>query len=205
MSIVVITIVAVVFSAGVCVMLFGFTPPKLRLPKNDFSDIVVRLRKAKRRELVHKEIYSALSVLRNYASAEDGSAGVTSDYILEQFAGTDGTLKDAYAGTLRLLRTGRRSEAADYFTAAADIELARDFVLLVLDWDAAPSNKLKQAVNAFQNALRETRTTELLRKTETMSDLVYLPVIVGVLIVFVNFIYVAYFAEQRELLAELFF
>jgi hypothetical protein len=163
-----------------------------------------RLRTAKRQELIQKELYSALSVLRNHASA-DGCAESTTDHLLEQFSQADGILKDIYDGALRLLRTGKRSAAAEYFAAAAGVDLARDFILLVLDWDAVPPHKLRKTVSAFQSALRETRTTELMRKNEVLSDLVYLPVVTGVLIVFVNFIYVAYFAEQSALLAELFF
>ena len=201
--------ITTVFSAGACLMLFRFSPPKIRLTLPRDPSVLTTIRTNKRREAVQKELYSALSILRNYASTDNGAgaaaACVTTDYLLEQFAGTDGTLKEVYAGTLRLLRTGRREEAAEFFTATAGTELARDFIMLVLDWDAVPSHKLKGAVSAFQNALKETRTTELIRKTETMSDLVYLPVITGVLVVFVNFVYVAYFAEQRELLAELFF
>ena len=161
------------------------------------------LRTARRHEQAGKELYSALSVLRNHASAEGVS--VTTDYILEQFAQTEGTLKGVYENTLRLLRTGRRAEAAEYFAAAAGVELARDYIMLVLDWDAVPPHKLKKTVGAFQNALKEARTTELIRKNETLSDLIYIPVVTGVLVIFINFIYVAYFAEQRALLAELFF
>jgi len=218
--------VAVIFSAGIFTLVFQAAPPLRRLPEERrFSAMFLRealvraamaagkrvlaLRSVKRRELVQKELYSALSVLRNHASADggDGAPGacVTTDYILEQFSQTEGVLKEAYAGALRLLRSGRGAEAIGYFSAAADVELARDFIMLVLDWDAVPSYKLKQTVGAFQNALRETRTTELIRKNEVLSDLVYLPVVAGVLIVFVNFIYVAYFAEQRALLTELFF
>ena len=163
---------------------------------------VYSFRASKRRELVQREIYSALSILRNHASSD---AAITTDCLLEQFAQTDGTLKGAYDGTLRLLRTGRQAEATEYFAGSADVPLARDFILLVLDWDAVPPEKLKQTIMSFQNALKETRTTELTRKNEVLSDLVYMPVIAGVLIIFVNFIYVAYFAEQRALLAELFY
>jgi len=217
--------VAVIFSAGVFVLLMQAAPRTYRLAEERKSggammrEALTRaaaaagkrisgIRTVKRQELVQKELYSALSVLRNHASADDGrgaaGACVTTDYILEQFASSDGTLKEAFAGALRLMRTGRRSEATEYFTAAAGEELARDFILLVLDWDAVPPHKLKHTVSAFQNALRETRTTELIRKNELLSDLVYLPVVTGVLVVFVNFIYIAYFAEQRALLGELF-
>jgi hypothetical protein len=170
------------------------------------------LRIARRTEAVRKELYTALSILRNHASADlDGGtpgrpgAQVTADSLLEQFAQMEGVLREAFAGALRLFRTGRRSEAIEYFSKAAIDPLARDFIMLVLDLDAVAPHKLRKTVLAFQNTLRETRTTELMRKNEVMSDFVYLPVVTGVLIVFVNFIYVAYFAEQRELLTELFF
>ena len=152
-------------------------------------------------EQVQREIYSALSILRNHASAES----VTTDYLLEYFSLAEGTLREAYAGSLRLLRTGRREEAAEYFSAAAGIPFARDFITLILDWDIIDPGKQKQTIIAFQNALKEARTTELTRKNEVMSDLVYMPVVTGVLIIFVNFIYIAYFAEQQALLKELFF
>jgi len=53
--------------------------------------------------------------------------------------------------------------------------------------------------------MREKRTTELMRKTETMSDLVYLPVVAGVLAVFMNFVYTAYFIEQKDMLMQIFY
>jgi len=226
MGFLMILVIAVIMSAGIFTLVLQAAPPSRRLPEERrFSPLFLRealvraataagkrfsaLRTARKRELVQKELYSALSVLRNHASADSGNgapgACVTTDYILEQFAQTEGVLKEAYAGALRLLRSGRGAEAAGFFAAAADVDLARDFIMLVLDWDAVPSHKLKRTVSAFQNALRETRTTELIRKNEVMSDLVYLPVVAGVLIVFVNFIYVGFLAEQRTLLTELFF
>jgi hypothetical protein len=220
----IIFIVAAVLSVGILTLAApdGLRPGRLpadrRFGMHALREALVRaaaaagkraggFRTAKKREQARKEIYAALSVLRNHASADAAGSGaaVTTDFILEQFARGDGVLKDAYGGALRFLRTGRKTEAAEYFASAADTELARDFIQLVLDWDAVPPHKLKKTVTAFQNALKETRTTELLRKNEVLSDLVYLPVIAGVLVIFVNFIFVAYFAEQRELLAELFF
>jgi len=227
MNFFVMLLLVILFSAGVVALTFEPAQESLRLSRSRISDAhffrkkldaaaaslgksLASLRSAKKEELVSKEIYTALSVLRNHASAETGEPSapgrsVTSDFLLEQFAQTDGILAKFYAGALRFLRTGRRSEAIEYFAAAANVELARDFIMLVLDWDAVPPYKLKKTVLAFQNALKETRTTKLMRKNEALSDLAYLPVVACVLIIFVNFIYVAYFAEQRALLAELFF
>jgi len=215
--------IVVVFSAGVLGLtleaspkIFRFAQERrfgidtLRKTLNEATKTARRgaqyLKNAKKEEQANKEIYTALSVLRNHASADTaGNSAVTTDYILEQFALSEGVLAKPYAGALRHLRTGRRAEAIESFTAAAGVELARDFIMLVLDWDAVPPYKLKKTVVAFQNALKETRTTTLVRKNEALSDLVYLPVVACVLVIFVNFIYVAYFAEQRALLAELFF
>jgi len=214
--------IVAIFSSGVIALTMSFTPTPGRLPASRlFSASAMRralseaaaaagrgalfLRTAKKEELVNKELYSALSVLRNHASADNAGAAVTTDYILDQFSRTDGFLAKHYAGALRLLRTGRRAEAIGYFTAAAGVELARDFIMLVLDWDAVSPSKLTKTVGAMQNALKEVRTTKLIRSNEALSDLVYLPVVACVLVIFVNFIYVAYFAEQRALLAEIFY
>ena len=221
MDFLVVIIVAVILSAGILNLMPStakWVSSKFRLPperKISGASLKEKLaaaggiaskyadgfRAARKNESVLREIYSALSILRNQASATN----VTTDFLLESFSETDGVLKDAYAGSLRLLRTGRRTEAAEYFSSYADVSFARDFILLILDWDAISPGYQKQAIVAFQNALKETRTTELVRKNEVISDLVYLPVVAGVLVIFVNFIYVAYFAEQSALLNELFF
>ena len=162
---------------------------------------------SKRHEQTAREIFSALSLLRNLASvsANGNTSPITTDALLEQLAQNDGLLKNAYLGALRLLRTGRSADAADFFTSIADVGLARDFIMLILEWDEIPPERLLGTIATFRNAMKETRTTELLKKNEVLSDIVYLPVVVSVLIVFVNFIYIAYFAEQRELLTELFY
>ena len=221
MDFIVVFIVALILSAGILYMTpdtAKWVSSAYRLsPERKNSTVTLReklsavggiankyaigFRVARKNESVLREIYSALSILRNQSSA----ANVTTDFLLENFSESEGVLRDAYAGTLRLLRTGRRTEAAEYFSSYADISFARDFILLILDWDSISPGSQKQAIVAFQNALKETRTTELMRKNEVISDLVYLPVVAGILVIFVNFIYVAYFAEQSALLNELFF
>jgi uncharacterized protein YneF (UPF0154 family) len=41
------------------------------------------------------------------------------------------------------------------------------------------------------------------RRDETVSDLIYLPVVINVMLVFINFIYVGYFIDQKEMLTIL--
>jgi hypothetical protein len=210
MDFLIILSISLVFSIGILTVILGseirtsgvFTLKDAVLKTGTKAGRFINdFRQAGKKEQVQREIYSALSILRNHASAES----VTTDYLLEYFSQAEGTLRETYAGTLRLLRTGRPEEAAEYFSAAAGIPFARDFIMIIIGWDAIYPGKQKQTIVAFQNALKETRTTELMRKNEVLSDLVYLPVVISVLIIFVNFIYVAYFAEQQALLSELFF
>jgi hypothetical protein len=53
--------------------------------------------------------------------------------------------------------------------------------------------------------MKEMRLTARKKKDELVSDLIYLPVVANILIVFLNFIFVAYFVEQKDMLAGLFF
>ena len=217
MSIALFIIVILAFVIGYCLC---FTQPNKRLLRSfqNKSELIGKVRKrakdlgrdissSKSHEQIAREIFSALSLLRNQASAStaEHSTPITTDALLEQLAQNDGLLKNAYLGTLRLLRTGRYEDAIEYFTNAADVGLARDFIMLVIEWDEIPPERLLGTIAAFRNAMKETRTTELMKKNEVLSDIVYLPVVISVLIVFVNFIYIAYFAEQRELLLELFY
>ena len=52
--------------------------------------------------------------------------------------------------------------------------------------------------------MREDRLTKQKRRDEMVSDLVYFPVVVNAMAVLMNFIYVAYFLQQKEALNVLF-
>ena len=163
-----------------------------------------RISSGRRKEKIDSELYTAFGILRNYAHAPD-TARQSADRILEQFAQQDSLLRSAYADCLRLLRTGRERDIPEVFAAAGAGELGRDLMLLLLDWDRVAPPRLIETLTAYRTALKEARTTALMRSNEVVSDLLYLPVIAGVLVVFMNFVYFAYYVEQRELLSQLFF
>ncbi|MDR1797469.1 MAG: hypothetical protein LBR44_08555 [Clostridiales Family XIII bacterium] len=168
------------------------------------KEAVARIPTAKRRQRMERELFAALGVLRNHAKAGSG-AKLTVDAILEGFASRDGAMKGVWASCLRLLRVGRAEEIPAYFEAATGAGLARDFMMLLLEWDHLAPERLTDTISAFQAAMKESRTTQLMRANEVLSDIIYLPVVTGVLVVFMNFVYVTYFVEQKELLTELFF
>lgn len=157
-----------------------------------------------RAEQMDREIFDAISFVRNIAAAGKG-ARVTADYLLEQLAQTEGALNVHYGRALSMLRSGRGSEIVGYFAGAVGTSMARDFMRLIIRWDQVSPDKLASTLLSYQSAMKEIRTTALKRKNELFSDLVFLPVIACVLLVLVNFIVVAYFIEQRDLMNQLFF
>ena len=67
-----------------------------------------------------------------------------------------------------------------------------------------PPGDLLNTVEVYRSALREDRLTRQKRRDEMVSDLVYFPVVVNAMAVLMNFIYVAYFIQQRDALNVLF-
>ncbi|MDR1272151.1 MAG: hypothetical protein LBK04_04070 [Clostridiales Family XIII bacterium] len=152
------------------------------------------------------EIYSSLSIMRTMAAGYgDGGALLSADTLMEHLISAGGAMSNALSESLGLLRLGRDEEAVERFVKTANTEYSRDFMLLIAGWDSAEPAKLLSAISSFREALKERRMTKLKKKAELMSDLLYLPVTVGALIVFLNFVFIAYYAEQQELLKEMFF
>ncbi|MDR2132369.1 MAG: hypothetical protein LBP30_03375 [Clostridiales Family XIII bacterium] len=151
-----------------------------------------------------REIYEAISFLRN-VTAVGMSGSMSADLALQRLAESKGVLQPAYAKTLGLLRLNKREEAVKKFGEAVGEGIGLDFIRAVLQWDDIDPQELTASLVSYQRSLKEMRVTARKKRDELLSDLIYIPVIVNILLIFVNFIFVAYFAEQRDMLSDLFF
>ena len=52
----------------------------------------------------------------------------------------------------------------------------------------------------IQKNIKEERITEIKKRDEAVSDILYLPVVLDLLLVFFNFLYIAYFSQQKDIL-----
>ena len=59
-------------------------------------------------------------------------------------------------------------------------------------------------VEIYRSTIQGARTTRIMRRDEIISDLVYIPVVLNCAVVLLNFLYIAYFLEQKELLSLFF-
>ena len=71
-------------------------------------------------------------------------------------------------------------------------------MLILLD-DMDPAD-IYESVVSFQKNIKEERITEIKKRDEAVSDILYLPVVLDLLLVFFNFLYIAYFSQQKDIL-----
>lgn len=148
---------------------------------------------------VDREIFESIIFLRNLVAIEEGRQTST-DYILQRLAEHEGLLKKPYIRMLSLLRMNKKQEALEAFASEAGTDAGKDFARLLIRWDEINPCQLMEILISHEKNIKELRITHLKRKDEIVSDLIYLPVVLNVFIIFINFIYVGYFINQRELL-----
>lgn len=155
-----------------------------------------------RLEHAEVEIFEAISFMRNLiAIGEEGS--LSSDTLIEQLILHRGDLSPIYSGTLNLLRQNRREDAINYFSESVGTKNSKDFARLLIQWDSIEPKQLHETLLSHQKNIREDRITNQKRRDEIISDLIYLPVVINIMLIFINFIYVGYFIDQKEMLTML--
>lgn len=157
----------------------------------------------RKQEEINREIGESISFLRNTLLLGTGRR-VSRDFLISRLASREGVLKRGYLGMLSRLRVNQREEAIDFFATHAGTARAREFAGLLLQWDELDPLALTEILLSHQKSLSEIRMTERIRRDETISDLIYLPVVVNILVVCVNFIFTSYYLKQQEMFEMLF-
>ena len=158
--------------------------------------------RAKRRKpKIDLALAETVSFLRNTAA---GGVLPSAEQVLSELASFDGVLAPGFAAMLSRLRQNDPEGALAAFTAVAGDKEGADVGRLLLQWDELEAPELTGTLLSYQRHLAEMRYT-LYRKTdELVSDLLYIPVVANVMLVFINFIFVGYFLEEQELFEMIF-
>lgn len=162
-------------------------------------EAVFRWINAYREKKMDKEIFESITFLRNLASIEKGRSSST-DYIIEQLSEHNGLLQPIFIKMLNLLRVNKPKEAAALFAQKVGTSAGRDFAGLLIQWDRLEPGELLETLLSYEKSMKAVRLTDQKRRDEVVSDLIYFPVVVNILVIFINFIYVAYFLDQKEML-----
>lgn len=205
-----------VFSAGVF-LIFYYFPHDIRLERNKLSfkervglkiDEITRKFKAStlminlRNERIDRAVYEDLSYLRNLIIAHKGE--VSSDAVISSLASREGILKKSYIRMLSFLRTGRVKEAENSFRIQTGTDMGGELGSLLVNWEQIPPEHLEEIIVSYRRSIKETNLTRQKKREEIISDLVYLPATLNVFLIFINFVYISYFMQQKEMFEMIF-
>ncbi len=154
------------------------------------------------KDKTNREIYEGLSYLRNLIITHKG--GVNSDSVISGLAERDSVLKGTYLEMLPLLRTGKTEEAGRVMQEAAGTEVGKEYASLLVSWEQLPPEQLVQIIGSYRRNIKETCITRQKKRDMLISDFVYFPATANVFLIFINFIYISYFMEQKEMFEMIF-
>lgn len=146
---------------------------------------------------IRKEMLDGTALIRNKIAACDGRR-MTTDVMLEELISDSELLKYPYARMLSLVRTEERGRAIEEFAAAVGDREAKEYARMIVMLDELEPDDIYESIVAFQKSMKEERITEIKKRDEAVSDLLYLPVVFNLLLIFFNFLYVSYFVQQKD-------
>lgn len=161
-----------------------------------------QLRFLHRRGTLRKEISQGTAFLRNRIAASDQKR-ITAEQMLTELMDQCRMLKLPYARMLSLIRMGEGSHAVREFVTMTGDPHAREYAGMIVLLDELLPQQIYEDLTSFQRQLMQERITVIRRKDEALSNLLYIPVMANLILIFFDFLYVAYFLQQREMMGLL--
>ena len=168
-----------------------------------FTEKLEGFEKKRQKGKMELELSEGISYLKN-AVAMGRAETMSASLVLEELSERKGVLSKSYMKMLQYLRLNEKEKMLEVLYEATQTELSRDFSRLILQWEEVSPKMLVEALTSYQKNIQELRITRQKKRDEMVSDLIYLPVIMNVMLVLINFIYVAYFIDQRQMLLQMF-
>ncbi|MBR0051260.1 MAG: hypothetical protein IJP57_04835 [Firmicutes bacterium] len=158
---------------------------------------------SRKREAMQRDLAESLSYIKNLVVIGRGE-NMSAQLLLEELSELSKDLGPVFLSMARCVQLFDKQTAAQQLYDALPFSYAKDIGEFLAGWEDVPPADLLNTVEVYRSALREDRLTKQKRRDEMISDLVYFPVVVNAMAVLMNFIYVAYFLQQREALSVLF-
>ncbi|MBQ1418859.1 MAG: hypothetical protein IIY95_05560 [Firmicutes bacterium] len=158
---------------------------------------------SRKREAMQRDLAESLSYIKNLVVIGRGE-NMSAQLLLEELSELSKDLGPVFLSMARCVQLFDKQTAAQQLYDALPFSYAKDIGEFLAGWEDVPSADLLNTVEVYRSALREDRLTKQKRRDEMVSDLVYFPVVVNAMAVLMNFIYVAYFLQQKEALNVLF-
>lgn len=133
------------------------------------------------------ELLELIGFLKNLVTLQSRNS-VGAEYIISELSSVAEFTKPAFLMMLNKLRLNRKAEAYETFSSAVNTEMGRDLAHLLIELDELKPLELQEVILMQQRQAQSIRSTRLRRSDETVSVLVYLPVIAAIMVVFLDFV-----------------
>ena len=166
-------------------------------------DLWKRFATGRRKDRLMLELSESLAYIRNIAVL--GQAGqISAEMLLSELSDFAKLLGPVFSDMALSLRQGDKNRASEALYKELGETSAKDIGSFLVSWEDIPPAELIQSIDLYRSGLIEARLTKQRRRDEIISDLVYFPVVLNCMVVLLNFLYVAYFLQQKELLSFFF-
>lgn len=155
------------------------------------------------KEKIENELIECISIIKNLSESQDCKS-ITCEYVISYLAENMDVTKAAFLKMLEKVRIGKMNEAESAFIKETKIKLAKDISHILVRLDELRHNEIKAMLEARLEYAENVKKTKAVRKAELLSDLIYFPIVMTVMIVLINFMIITYYVQQREQL-EIFF
>ncbi|QIB69796.1 hypothetical protein Ami103574_10895 [Aminipila butyrica] len=152
----------------------------------------------KEQQLKDDELFTALSLLRNMM-VQLRHTPKGADYIIEYIAGDAKLTRPAFLKVLNLMRLGRMKEAEESFIQDIGTPLSVDTARILVQLDALEPSTMEKNLLSIQREISEIGNTKKQMMDELYSDMLLIPIIITVMLVFLDFLVVAYIGDLVQL------
>jgi hypothetical protein len=170
---------------------------KRKAGKNPILQEVEKHARNRKRNVRERELSECLAYMQNIVALGRGLC-MSGELLLAELADISDSLQSVFWEMAHRLRLCDPASAEEVFCSALEQDYARDVAKLLIEWERISPAELTSTVEAYRNLLLQRRRTRQKNRDEWISDLAYFPVVVNAMAVLLNFIYVAYFIEQRD-------
>lgn len=150
------------------------------------------------RDAKDKELIETISLLKNImVQMENQPLGA--DYIVEYLANHSKLTKTAFLKLLNQLRLNRYDIAEQVFYKEIGTKLSKEVAKIIMQLDKFNPSTLKETLSSVQRSIRESKITEQKLRDEKLSDIALIPGVATIMLIFINFIVVAYLLDLKDM------
>jgi hypothetical protein len=161
---------------------------------------IKKLAADRKKERILKELSESLAYIKNLVVLGRGRS-LSTELLLTELAEFCKLLGPVYLDMAHSLHVNDKEKAEAALGNVMDGGFASDIGRFLAGWDELPPEEMEESVDLYGSTLREERESRLRARDELVSDLIYFPAIANSMLVMLNFVYVAFFMQQREALA----